>query len=355
MERITAIVDLQYGSTGKGLIAGYLAHRDAPDTVITAWAANAGHTYIDKHGRKYINTMLANGAIAPSVRRVMVGPGSLIDPGNLLREIESAADMMPGVRIVIHPNAAVITQQHRDLEHGPMTKIGSTKKGVGEAMIQRIRRDPENMNTAGSMLVGHPLGEYVVTLSEWAEAMSAAKIVQIEGAQGVSLSLYHGFYPYVTSRDVSTYQLLADAGVPYQHSVPIRVVGTLRTFPIRVANRYDAEGNEIGHSGPHYHDQREMLWSELGIEPELTTVTRLPRRVFSFSWQQISDTIRISGATHLFMNFANYIKDAEQVDAMIGRLDGLGKAKVSWVGVGPSDHDVVPIGNWRGCGKRVCQ
>ena len=44
MDKIKIVVDLQYGSTGKGLIVGKIAEDEAHDSVFTAWAPNAGHT-----------------------------------------------------------------------------------------------------------------------------------------------------------------------------------------------------------------------------------------------------------------------------------------------------------------------
>ena len=41
------IIDLQFGSTSKGILAGVLAEKRLPDTICTAWGANAGYTYID--------------------------------------------------------------------------------------------------------------------------------------------------------------------------------------------------------------------------------------------------------------------------------------------------------------------
>lgn len=39
------------------------------------------------------------------------------------------------------------------------------------------------------------------------------KVVHIEGTQGFGLSLYHGTYPYVTSRDVTAPALLSETGL----------------------------------------------------------------------------------------------------------------------------------------------
>lgn len=344
MERITMVVDLQYGSTGKGLIVGYLAEEEGPDTVITAWAPNAGHTYINAAGRKFIHTHLANGIVSPYIRQLLLGPGSLINPQQLLDEIEQCRDIIDakGIRILIHPHAAVVTERHIEEEAGPMTKIGSTKKGVGAAMIQRIRRNPDDLNTAASC---EALRQYVVTTQEYSNALTTAREVLIEGAQGFGLSMYHGFYPYTTSRDVSTWQILADCGIPVSATYNalgqsiLRVVGTARTFPIRVANRFDSEGTQVGYSGPVYGDQIEITFESIGQKTELTTVTKLPRRIFTFSRAQIRDAISYNGVKEVFLNFANYVRDERELVAIVQSIEDAG-ARVTWLGVGPTFNDV---------------
>lgn len=344
MERITMVVDLQYGSTGKGLIVGYLAEKYGPDTVITAWAPNAGHTYINAEGRKFIHTHLANGIVSPYIRQLLLGPGSLINPQQLLDEIEQCRDIIDekGIRILIHPHAAIVTDRHIEEEAGPMTKIGSTKKGVGAAMIQRIRRDPDDQNIAAYC---EALKGYVTTTQDYTNALNTAREVLIEGAQGFGLSMYHGFYPYTTSRDVSTWQILADCGIPasavhnsWGQSI-LRVIGTARTYPIRVANRFDSEGTQVGYSGPVYGDQMEIAFEDIGQKVELTTVTKLPRRIFTFSRAQIWDAIKYNGVKEVFLNFANYVRDERELIAIVQSIEDAG-AKVTWLGVGPTFNDV---------------
>lgn len=346
--KIKLIIDLQFGSTGKGSIAGFLATRDKPDTVVTAWAANAGHTYIDQSGRKFIHTMLANGAVVPSVKRLLIGPGSLINPHALWEEIADA-NLHDDLQILIHPHAAVITQKHIDEEQGPMTKIGSTKKGCGAAAIDRIRRNPDDNNVAVNALLGDPfLGPMVATIEEYNAALDAATIIQVEGAQGYSLSMYHGMYPYTTSRDVTPAQIFADCALPIGWIKDTEIIGTLRTFPIRVANRFDAQGTQIGFSGGCYPDQIEMEWKELHLEPELTTVTKLPRRIFTFSQMQLAEAIRQCSVDTLFVNFVNYFRSAaelHQVYRSIVRtaIDGGVENGVKYLGFGPADSDVMEL------------
>lgn len=357
MKQINVIVDLQFGSTGKGLLAGYLAETTKPDTVITAWAANAGHTYINAEGRKFVHTMLANGVVSPNLQRIMIGVGSIIDPVNLLDEICQCSDLIGDhVKIYVHRNAAVIDQRHRDEENvhlGANTKIGSTKKGCGAAQIHRIRRDPDDLNTFGALAEAgtnqaindliDKCGVKVVSTYEWLRVLIHADVVQVEGAQGYSLSMYHGMYPYTTSRDVTTAQVLADCGIPHRMASIVKVYGTARTFPIRVANRFDDDGKQVGYSGNCYHDQEEITFEDLGQSTELTTVTKLPRRIFTFSTAQIQEAAFMCGVHVLFMNFVNYCRTAEEMYDIMSKSFGVIEATELILGFGATIKDVVEI------------
>ncbi len=353
LKSVKLVVDLGFGSSGKGLLAGYLAMRDKPDTVITSWSSNAGHTYIDAAGRKFIHCMLANGVVSPNLKRIIMGPGSVINPDVLCAELESCKDILEQVnpQIVIHPNAAVILQKHIDAEQtGNMVSIGSTKKGCGEAIIDRIRRSPTDGNVASVALRDHPvLGGYVAaSVQEYNAVLDQAEVVQVESCQGYGLSMYHGFYPYCTSRDISTAQIFADCALPIHWYNETEVIGTCRTFPIRVANRFDAEGNQVGYSGPGYPDQHEIEWSDIGLEAELTTVTKLPRRIFSFSKMQVIEAVRQCSANSIFLNFMNYARSFIELEEFLdflsilrsesGVLDG-----ALYLGFGPTVNDILEV------------
>lgn len=340
---IMVVVDGQFGSTGKGLLAGYLAKKHPIDTIVTAWAANAGHTFIDDDGTKYVHTMLANGIVGPHVKQVLLGAGSVIDPVNLEAEYIAAYGKMENIKLYIHPQAAVISQAHRDVEGTTMTAIGSTKKGVGEAMIQRIKRDPHDQNTAA--MSDHPfIRAHVVPLRKFNDQLDQAQNILIEGAQGYSLSMYHGFYPYTTSRDVSVYQTLADCCIPHNFG-DIEVYGSFRTYPIRVANRFNEKGEMVGWSGPHYPDQDETSFQRIGQDIELTTVTKLPRRIFTFSMIQYVEAIRQCGIDKVFLNFANYLNDDEEpIGGFIERLEAFAPhVPVVLLGWGPTVNDIQEV------------
>jgi len=348
--KVDLVMDFQYGSTGKGLIAGYLAKRGDYDTVICAFATNAGHTYIDKEEGIHVMTQQLPTAavVSKTVKNILLGPGSLIHMATLLHELEQNKERLAGKRLMIHPQAAVVEGYHAEQEREMgMSKIGSTTKGVGAAMIERIKRDPEYANTVAVRWKGTAFEQYVVTEEEYRQALLDAENVLIEGAQGFSLSLYHGQYPYTTSRDVTPWQILADCGVPYRWASYVHVIGTARTYPIRVNNR-------DGSSGPNYPDQVELDWDQINngtIAAELTTVTKLKRRIFTFSQKQIQEALFHCGGywdTRIFLNFANYCASGAELRDIVAKIEEPGPLnwnapRVAWIGYGADDADIVAI------------
>jgi adenylosuccinate synthase len=333
------IVDLQFGSTGKGLFAGYLAKKLQPDTLVAAWAPNAGHTFIDKDGRKMVNIALPNGIVAPSVKRILIGPGAVIDPDRLIFELKEYHDLMRGKELIIHPHAAVALPEHREREAQYGFKIGSTMKGVGEAVISKIKR-LEPYNVAKFALQGTQLADFVRDAKSYDDAITMAEVTIIEGAQGFSLGVNSGFYPYTTSRECTVAQLRVDCAIPREEGTRPAVYGVARTFPIRVANRFK-DGVQVGTSGPCYKDQFELKWEDIGREPELTTVTKLPRRIFTFSNEQIRQAVRMNGVDEIFLNFCNYLPEGEaEAGVMCESIARHTGVKVAYTGWGPTETDV---------------
>lgn len=347
MHRCDLIMDFQFGSTGKGLIAGYLSKRVDYDTAVCSFATNAGHSYFDKERELHVMTQQLPTAItSPSVKTVLLGPGSLIHWETLHAELLRYSKYMIGKRLLIHPHAAIVEDYHAESERTTgRTKMGSTGKGVGDAMIERILRGPK-ANIAASRQPDWAR-HFVTSPLEYRVAMDEAEQIIVEGAQGFSLSLYHGAYPYTTSRDVTPWQIAADCGIPMKWQSYLSVIGSLRTFPIRVNNR-------DGFSGPGYSDQEELTWEQIGVPPELTTVTKLPRRIFTFSHEQYQDALWHCGGywkTHLFLNFANYLQSDQEIQTLIDALEtphpmNWNPARVEWIGFGADDSQVKTRAQW---------
>jgi adenylosuccinate synthase len=331
--KVDLIVDMQFGSTGKGAIAGYLATKNKYDVVINANMPNAGHTFIDSKDQKMIHKVLPNGIVSPKCEYAMIGAGSVFDVDVLAKEIQQAEKFgYKDFVVAIHSNAVVLKDSHRIAEAG-MDSIGSTKQGSGAALIEKIKRNPNTQVTVGQggkdikrLIRAFPSRIVIVRPNVWYAILSEAKSVLAEGAQGFSLGISEQFYPYCTSRDCTPARFLSDMGIP----LPMlnKVIGTARTYPIRVG----------GISGEGYEDQVEITWKELGLKPELTTVTKKVRRVFSFSETQIQDAINAICPDEVFLNFCNYGDKATRIAAKsIREASG--------------DHDVIKY--W-GFGAGVC-
>jgi len=116
------------------------------------------------------------------------------------------------------------------------------------------------------------------------------------------LSLHHGVYPHVTSRDTTVAGCLADAGVPPTRVR--RVIMVCRTVPIRVGGPSGPLGIELTY---------EELSARCGIsvdelkETETTTTTNKQRRVAEFDWQQLRRSSALNGPTDIALTFVDYI------------------------------------------------
>ena len=315
MNSIDVVTDLQFGSTGKGLLVDWLAESNDYIAACSTWGPNSGHTAII-NGRPVIRTMVPLSLSNPAGPEVaFIGPGSVVNKENLFAEILDSARVRGGpVSVYVHENAAIIAGDDAERESAYLNKIGSTQKGTGEALLRKIRRDPDDQGSTfgrcwgvGSNfnLEGNALR--VISAVEWrglTRMLLNRGCFLVEGAQGFSLGINSGLYPYTTSRECTVAQILSDACLPV-HLLG-SVYGSARTFPIRVANRFDKDGKQVGWSGPSCPGQYELTWGDVGVKPEKTTVTGLQRRVFSFSGRQVADAIYQNGVHSLFLNFCNY-------------------------------------------------
>lgn len=364
MQNVIVVLDLQFGSTGKGQIAGTLGRRAGVDTAVCANMPNAGHTYrwhetygvLGPQPTKIVHTVMPVGAVLPTVRNILIGPGAVIDIVKLQEEIKNSAPLLKDKRLIIHPNAGVVTEGHREAE-AQLVRVGSTMKGSAEAVIEKMRRSiaasiARNYTLAGWEHSGKaaPGFEIIVDSTAYDDAVNSSKNLLVEGAQGASLSIHSSFYPYTTSRDVSLAQIWADCRLPaHSRSHDLQVIGVCRTYPIRVANRFDKDGAQIGTSGPCYPDQVELDWEHLKRAPELTTVTKLPRRLFSFSTLQVMESARFCGPNGIALTFCDYVDDApkmagaavcEGVKSLIRRIEAATGVGVDYLSYGPMDSDV---------------
>ncbi len=351
MPRAYLILDGQWGSTGKGLLAGKLAADRAPDVAVCNFGPNAGHTYVDRGGRRIMTQQLPTGFVSPGLKHLLVGPGAIVDPAILLAELAAFPEAKPRLRI--HEHAAVVSAWDRDEEGATLVHVGSTRKGTAAAAAYKAAR-PRLVAGRARVAREHPhLAPFCISSSEYDDVVAAARVIQVESAQGIELSLDRGrFYPYCTGRNVTPERVLDDCGVPMRFLDETCLV--LRTYPIRVGNEYDAEGREIGNSGPVYPGMEELTWEEVSRRAgapllERTTVTKKVRRVFTFSFDQLRHALWVAGPSAVFLNFCNYFCNYfSAYEGDLARfLSDLGPSlrnadsDLRWLGFGPSYGDVV--------------
>lgn len=295
------LVDGQFGSTGKGLLASWLAEMAIENGVqfraaITNAGPNSGHTFYhdgEKHVLKQLPTFAVASYLRGSTIPAILSAGAVINPEILAAE----AARYPGLPVFVHPNAAMITEDDINMERsGSIAAVASTGSGTGAAIARKVLRDPSAiwLNSAGRSA----MPDNVQTTSRWEYHSIYPGPVFVEASQGFSLGINQQFYPKGTSRECTVQQAISDAGIPARHVS--RVYLSLRTWPIRVG---DHEGNS---SGGWYADQRETDWGSLGVAPELTTVTKRVRRVASFSRSQFREAAAVNDPDWVFVNFLNY-------------------------------------------------
>lgn len=332
----TFVGGAQWGSEGKGAIVGYLARKYPYTAVVAAFPPSTGHTFVSSENDRIMNMQLPIGCVGHHITEIFIGPGALVEVEIMAREIEECARHLKGKRILIHENAGVVLPEHSAAEKAlGLTNIGSTTKGGMTAQVDRMRRDPDEMWVASNKLKGTPLERYVVDKFEYAASLAKHEDVLIEGSQGFSLSMYNGAYPYTTARDTSQYLVFSDCGLPWSWASEIETVWVARTWPIRVNNR-------TGSSGPCYSDQSEVSFDSIGQPVELTTVTKLPRRIFTFSYDQLRHLISQCGnnKTTLALMFCDYIHDYPTLHQMMTNIEDNG-INVSMACFGPNERDIV--------------
>jgi len=349
----TVIVGAQWGDEGKGKIVDLLA-QDSDLVCRYQGGPNAGHT-IRVGGDVFKLRHLPSGVIAG--RECAVGAGCVIDPEELVRELDDLAARGLDTSLVrISGNAHVIMPWHRLLDQASerrlgQLQIGTTKRGIGPAYADKAARIGIRMqDLLDSKILREKivvaLGEknvllervYAVepidlddTVSRYEElaqrlrphitdtsllvdlALREGKRVLFEGAQGTLLDLDQGTYPFVTSSNPIAGEAATSFGIG-----PTRidaVVGVAKAYVTRVG-----EGpfpTEI--QGP---DQARVR--ELGAE--FGTVTGRERRCGWLDLVALRYAARINGFTSLAMTKLDVLSTFGEIPVCVRyRLRGGGE------------------------------
>ena len=320
-----------YGDEGKGKVIAYLAKKDNYSIAVRGGVGpNAGHTFVDE-GKTYKVRMLPSAALNRSTR-LLIGPGVLINPEILLKEIEifNASD-----RTFIDTQCGIIDQKHikkDNLEDHLKGFIGTTGSGTG----------PANADRAFRLL---KLAREIDALSLYLEDVSFSvnysleikEKVIVEGTQGTFLSLYYGEYPYVTSKDVTASGICSDVGIGPKKVDEVLVV--FKSYVTRVGG--GPLQDEVTRE-----EAEKRGWLEYG------SVTGRERRSSPFDMNLAKKAIRLNSATQIAITKLDVIfpetrgirefnKLSEKAKEFIQNIEAETGVKVILIGTGAELNDII--------------
>lgn len=267
-----------YGDEGKGKIIAYLSLKDDPKIAVRGGVgANAGHTFVHNN-QTYKVRMLPSAVLNPKTQ-LLIGAGVLITPEVL---IDESRKYNAENRTIIDNHCGIIDESHikRDKENSHLKNtIGTTGTGTGPANSDRALRI---LNLAKNV---DSLKKYLGNVSDIVnESIDKSQSVLIEGTQGTFLSLYHGDYPFVTSKDVTASGICSDVGIG-----PKKVDDVILVFKAYVTRVGGGPlENEISPD-----EAAKLGWVEYG------SVTGRQRRASPFNLELAKKSIKINSATQL--------------------------------------------------------
>ncbi len=322
-----------WGDEGKGKVLSYLALQDNPSIVVRAGVGtNAGHT-IEFNNREYKLRMVPSGFVNPETR-MLIGAGVLVDPEVLLRELKVTKTED---RMGVDYQCGIIEQKHIEIDSTSAHlkgKIGSTGSGTGPANMDRAMR---SLKLARDI---PELQSYLTDVSlEINDSLDQGDNVIAEGSQAILLSLFHGSYPFVTSKDTSAAAICSDVGVGPTRVDDVMVV--MKAFITRVGT-----GELPGELSEE--ETKKRGWTEYGA------VTGRLRRAAPFNYDLAKKAVRLNGATQIALTKldivfpeiakSNNIDNIKgEVADFIDRIENTTKVKVTIIGTGPAAEDIIDM------------
>ncbi len=284
----TAIIGLQWGDEGKGKIVDYLSEEF--DLVVRYQGGNnAGHTVIVDDSTYKLN-LIPSGIIRGKV--CYLGQGVVLDPNHFYSEFDQITKKIEKPRIFLSSNISLILEYHKQLDKinelilKNEKKIGTTSKGIGPAYQDKVGRksiklydlkskniieekletlkkfydpilesfDESKINiekTAQDLLSFYDLVKELIVDNSFIKKEFKNKKILFEGAQGALLDLDHGSYPYVTSSNTVSSNIVIGSAL----QVDYKTVGIFKAYATRVGNGpfpselFDNVGDYIAEKG----------------------------------------------------------------------------------------------------------
>ena len=362
------IVGSQLGDEGKGGIVD--VYGDAVDVVVRYQGGdNAGHTVVYE-GNEYKLSLVPSGAVRGKIG--VLGNGCVVNPSTLFEEIDALEErgLTPDVRVAerahaILPYHRVLDGLEEDVKSDDDLAAGTTGRGIGPTYEDKAGRrgirigdllDPDTLRERLEYVVpqkralvedvydleigddvdqaafdvetlfetyrdfGERLGREGMAINCGAfldRRLEAGYEIMFEGAQGTSIDIDHGIYPYVTSSNPTAGGAAVGTGVGPTVVGGGEVIGIVKAYLSRVGTGPlptelgSVDGQTPGVGGrPEDGDLATYIRDEGG---EYGTVTGRPRRVGWLDMPMLRHAARANGFTGLAVNHLDVLAGLDEV------------------------------------------
>lgn len=350
--KITAIVGAQWGDEGKGKITDFFAGES--DYVVRFHGGNnAGHTII-VDGTTFKLHLIPSGIVYGEPMSI-IGNGVVVDPKALLDEIAYVQEKGINPKLMVSDRAHVIMPYHIALDgalsgHQGKLAAGSTNRGIapvyadkmfrnGIRMIDLLEPDvfKEKLEKGYSFAkglmeksleiplnisideifetyvdYGKQLASYISDTSVVLyKAHKSGKSILFEGAQGISLDVDHGVYPFTTSSNTAAGHISTGTGVSFRDID--RIIGVVKAYLSRVGE--SPLPSEI------HGDEANSLREKGG---EYGTTTGRPRRVGWLDLVQVRQAVRVNGLTEIALTKLDVLNGFDELPVCVSyNVDGV--------------------------------
>ena len=349
--KITAVVGAQWGDEGKGKITDFFAGES--DYVVRFHGGNnAGHTVI-VDGNTFKLHLIPSGIIYGEPISI-IGNGVVVDPKALLDEIAYVKEKGINPKLMVSDRAHVIMPYHIALDgalsgHQGNLAAGSTNRGIAPVYADKMFRNGIRMvdllepdvfreklekgyafsrglieKSLGKTLeitideifntyvdYGEKLKTYICDTSvELYNAHKSGKSILFEGAQGISLDVDHGVYPFTTSSNTAAGHISTGTGVSFRDIN--RIIGVVKAYLSRVGE--SPLPSEI------HGDEANSLREKGG---EYGTTTGRPRRVGWLDLVQVRQAVRVNGLTEIALTKLDVLNGFDELPVCVSyNVDG---------------------------------
>jgi adenylosuccinate synthase len=350
MGKRIVVIGSQWGDEGKGKITDYLAKKT--DVVVRSQGGNnAGHTIII-NGKKFALHLIPSGVFNPHIINVMAN-GMVINPLALVEEISMLEkEGIKDFKLYISNRAHVVMPYHIELdalyeEMKGDKAVGTTKKGIGPAYIDKISRvgiricdliNPQVFKTKLKQSLNHAnmllsannkqVFEFDYIYTEYTKAAEIIKKyvadtsvllnnlieddknILFEGAQGNMLCIDHGTYPYVTSSSPTAASVPLNCGIAPKNITD--VFGVTKAYTTRVG---------AGVFPTEFEDETAKTIRNVG--KEYGTTTKRPRRIGWLDLVVLKHFKRINGLDHIGITLLDVLTGIKSLKICVSyNLDG---------------------------------